>query len=161
MFESFWKIPKRSIAIKQILKLIDENPNDEIYIEGEMLGLELIYISISKQYKCKIHVTERKWKQLQAIPTIIKYFTNNSSQSRFHVCPHKTFTTLLARKKEELKRKKKSLGEKMIDNSKSSLFIKPSTMWFASQRTKIPDLEQFYKNPIKSDDAWVRYKILY
>ena len=50
-----WKFPSKAESIRQIITLIEDHPTEcQVYLEGEMLGIEPILVVLAKRFRTKV-----------------------------------------------------------------------------------------------------------
>ncbi|XP_013411942.1 protein artemis-like [Lingula anatina] len=84
-------IPSRQECRDVIISVIDSwiqlSPAHMVVLKGKAsLGYEYIYEEVNKEFKQKIHISERKMKMYTGVPQISKCFTTDPTGTQVHAC---------------------------------------------------------------------------
>jgi DNA cross-link repair 1C protein len=120
-------LPSREESLTELLKMIDNNHDRDIYIKtSAKIGYEHVFSEIYYNTGQKVHVSEEFFGMYEKLPEIRELLTTNSEETRIHVCLNDTI------KKSTLKNNKSLLYTCNYSNTlkRKAIKIHLSTMWF-------------------------------
>ncbi|XP_013408828.1 protein artemis [Lingula anatina] len=94
-------IPSRQECRDVIISVIDSwiqlSPAHMVVLRGKAsLGYEYIYEEVNKEFKQKIHISERKMRMYTGVPQISKCFTTDPMGTQVHACEKQLKTVYMA-----------------------------------------------------------------
>jgi len=144
--------PSHDEVVSQMAQVIErEGMGKTIYVESTMLGTERLVMNVAAACGMQCYVSQAMYERLRVIAgeEALDRFTTDPSATQFHCVEHQTFSSALAPKNRNIRRRLDARPVRPIDEN-IGLYLKPSTQWFRHNSAEI----RGKRGPVKRDGVY-------